>query len=119
MLSLLAQAAPAAEASGPAGLLSGPLPLIAVMFAIFYFMIIRPQQKQQKQLQGFLGGLQKGDEVVTTAGIIGKIAAINEQFITLEVANNVKVRVLKSNIVGPFQPKPAEAEKPADEAAKK
>ncbi len=121
MLTLLAQAAqPAQEApQGPMGLLASPLPLIAVMFAIFYFMIIRPQSKQQKSHQSFLTGLQKGDEVLLNGGMIGKIAAISEDKIcTIEIAPNVKVRVLKTQIAGPVQ-QAAEAGKPAEEPAKK
>ncbi len=115
---LLAQAAPAAEPSGPMGLLASPLPLIAVMFAIFYFMIIRPQSKQQKSHQSFLNGLQKGDEVLLNGGLIGKIYAISEDKIaTIEIAPNVRVRVLKAQIAGPTQQ--PEAGKPAEEPAKK
>jgi preprotein translocase subunit YajC len=119
---LIAQAAaPDAGASpgGAAGLLASPLPLILVMFAIFYFMIIRPQSKQQKSHQDFLGKLQKGDEVVTTGGLLGKVAAINDdKVLTLEIANNVKVRVLKAQIAGPVQQQPAADNKPAEEPKK-
>jgi len=119
LVTLLAQAAqpaqPEAAPSGIGGLLASPLPLIAVMFAIFYFMIIRPQQKQRKTHEGFLTGLQKGDEVITNGGILGKVAAVQDSVLTLEVASNVKVRVLKSHIAGPFQPKPEEGAKPAEE----
>jgi preprotein translocase subunit YajC len=120
-LLLIAQAAPAAQdaaPSGPAGLLASPLPLIAVMFAIFYFMIIRPQSKQQKTHQEFLNKLQKGDEVVTTGGLLGKISAItDDKTLTLEIANNVRVRVMKAQIAGPVQ-QPAAESKPAEEAKK-
>ena len=122
MLSLLlAQAAQATSdsPSGVAGLISSPLPLIAVMFAIFYFMIIRPQSKTAKTHQEFLGKLQKGDEVVTTGGIFGRIYTINDdKVLTLEVANNVRIRVLKAQIAGPVQQPSAEI-KPAEDIAKK
>ena len=123
MLSLLfaqaAQAASDAASTGLAGLLSSPLPLILVMFAIFYFMIIRPQSKTAKTHQDYLSKLQKGDEVVTNGGLFGKIANVNdEKILTLEIAPNVKVRVLKSQISGPVQPAAAGG-KPAEEPAKK
>jgi len=117
---LLAQATTDAAPSGIAGLLSSPLPLIVVMFAIFYFMIIRPQSKQAKSQQDFLGKLQKGDEVVTNGGLFGKIANVNdEKTLTLEIAPNVKVRVLKSQIAGPTATAAAADGKPSEEPAKK
>ncbi|HUC08173.1 MAG TPA: preprotein translocase subunit YajC [Solirubrobacterales bacterium] len=118
---ILAQAAaPDAAPTGIAGLLSSPLPLILVMFAIFYFMIIRPQSKQAKTQQDFLSKLQKGDEVVTNGGLFGKIYSVNdEKTLTLEIAPNVKVRVLKSQIAGPTQPAAAADGKPSEEPAKK
>ncbi len=122
MLSLLlaqaAQAAPDAAPSGVAGLLSSPLPLIAVMFAIFYFMIIRPQSKTAKTHQEFLSKLQKGDEVVTNGGLFGKIYAINDdKILTLEIASNVRVRVLKSQVSGPVQQAQTDA-KPLEDVKK-
>src|SRR5207237_4336472 len=118
LLAQAAQNAPPADApgGGAGGLFSSSLPLILVMFAIFYFMIIRFQSKQQKTHQSFLSGLQKGDEVVTNGGLIGKVAAINDdKVLTLEIANNVKVRVMKAQIAGPVAAAPAEAPK-AEEA---
>lgn len=103
---LLAQA----DASSPFGM----LPLIAVFFAIFYFMIIRPQQKQAKQTAAFLAGLQKGDDVVTTGGLIGKITQVAGKIITLEIAPTVKVRVVVTQVTGPFK---AEAEGTPDTKA--
>jgi preprotein translocase subunit YajC len=82
-----------------------PLILISIFFVIFYVMIIRPQQKTAKKLESFLTGLKKGDEVVTTGGLIGRIALVSGEVLTLEVANNVKVRVLKAQVTGPFVPK--------------
>ena len=119
-LLLLAQADPGVS---PLGGPNSMFFLIAIFFAIFYFMIIRPQQKQQKTLELFLGGLKKGDEVVTTGGLIGRIDKVADGILTLEVASNVKVRVLKAQITGPFpavpaspaakEDKPAIAEEPA------
>jgi preprotein translocase subunit YajC len=64
-----------------------PLVFIVVMFAIFYFLLIRPQAKRQKELKAMIGGLNKGDEVVTTGGLVGRITDISDQYLTLEVAS--------------------------------
>lgn len=65
---------------------------------IFYFLMLRPQQKKLKEHQSMLGALKVGDEIVTTGGIIGKIKAVAESFVTLEVGNNTAIKVLKSNV---------------------
>lgn len=123
MLSVLAQAAQAAPDAGSASpfaaLGSSPLPLIAVMFAIFYFMLIRPQQKAQQKTKLFLDGLKKGDEVVTTGGVIGRIDRVADGgVLVIEVANNVKLRVLKAQVAGPFVPQDAPAAAAEGEARK-
>jgi len=71
---------------------------IILMFVIFYFLLIRPQQKQAKKHKEMLDALKRGDQVVTSGGIIGRIFQINEGIITLEVADGVKIRVLRANI---------------------
>jgi preprotein translocase subunit YajC len=63
-----------------------------------YFVMIRPQQKQAKAHRDLLSGLKKGDEVVTQGGVLGKIHLVSEQTVTLEVANGVRIRVLKRSI---------------------
>jgi preprotein translocase subunit YajC len=68
------------------------------MIAIMYFLMIRPQQKQVKEHRALLSGLKKGDSVVTQGGIIGKISEITDREVKLEVAQGVKIRVLKSAI---------------------
>ncbi len=73
--------------------------LMIGMVAIFYFILIRPQAKEHKAQQTLLESLKRGDEVVTKSGLIGKIADISEQIVTLEVAKNTKVRVLK-HVIG-------------------
>lgn len=71
------------------------------MFVIFYFLLIRPQQKQAKEQQALLAALKKGDEVITTGGLVGKIfAVLDERFVMLEIASGVKVRLLKSSVQG-------------------
>lgn len=74
------------------------LPLILIM-VIFYFFMIRPQVKKQKELKKFRESLAKGDKVVTTGGIYGKVAEIKDNYILLQVDENVKLRVDKSAVV--------------------
>ncbi len=74
------------------------LPLVLII-VVFYFFMIRPQMKRQKELQKFRDALQKGDKVVTTGGIYGKIDEIKDNYIFLEVAPNVKLRVDKSVVL--------------------
>jgi preprotein translocase subunit YajC len=76
----------------------GMLLPIVLMFAIIYFLMIRPQQKQAKQLKTMLEALKRGDQVVTNGGLIGRIFQINEGIVTLEVADGVRIRVLKGQI---------------------
>jgi preprotein translocase subunit YajC len=69
-----------------------------IMLAIMYFLMIRPQQKRMKEHQNLISGLKNGDEVVTTAGIIGTIAGMSEKVVTLEVSKNVQLKVLRSQV---------------------
>lgn len=73
------------------------LPLIA-MVVIFYFLLIRPQQRRAKELKKMLDGLQKGDEVVSAGGLAGRIVQLGDHFCTIEVADKVEVRVQRSAI---------------------
>ena len=75
------------------------LPLVAI-FAIFYFMLIRPMQKKQKAHGNFLKELKKGDKVVTNGGLYGSIQAVEDDAVVLKLAENVKVRVAKSAVAG-------------------
>ncbi len=77
--------------------LVGFLPLI-IIFGIFYFLLILPQQKKQKSQQMMLQNLRQGDKVVTIGGIFGKIVSIRGEVITLEIANQVRVEVVRSGI---------------------
>lgn len=86
-----------AAAGGAQSSFTSLIPLV-IMFAIFYFLLIRPQQKKAKEHRALLDSLQKGDRVVTAGGIHGKIAAVEETVVTLEVANGVNIKVNKGHI---------------------
>jgi len=73
-----------------------------VIFAIFYFVMIMPQMKRQKKHKAFLEGLKKGDKVVTTGGMIGTIDAINDKIITLKIADNCKVKIVRDSVTGAY-----------------
>lgn len=77
---------------GGAGGLVGLLPMVAI-FVIFYFLLIRPQQKKAKQHRAMVADLAKGDEVVTNGGVLGKITGTDENFVAVEVSEGVTVRV--------------------------
>ena len=73
------------------------LPLV-FMFAIFYFLLIRPQQKKAKEHKALLESMKKGDNVITAGGVHGKIIAVENDLVTLEIANNVQIKIIKSYI---------------------
>ncbi len=73
--------------------------MMLLMFVVMYFFMIRPQQKKQKELAQFRNSLKKGDKVVTAGGIYGTVSEIKDQFIFMEVDNNVKIRVDKSSVI--------------------
>jgi len=73
------------------------LPMVAIVI-VFYFLLIRPQQKRAKETRAMLDALQKGDEVITAGGIVGKIAKLNEQYATVEIAPNVEISVQRAAI---------------------
>jgi preprotein translocase subunit YajC len=75
--------------------------MMLLMFAVIYFMLIRPQSKKRKEHQTWLDSLQRGDTVITQGGIIGKVTGVADKVVTLEVAHDVRMRVLRSHILGP------------------
>lgn len=75
------------------------MPMFAVVFFIFYFMVIRPQQKKMLDQEQLVKGLKKGDSVVTSSGIFGKVVSHDESSVTLEVSPNVKLKFLASAIL--------------------
>jgi preprotein translocase subunit YajC len=76
--------------------------MLALMFAVMYFFMIRPQKKQQKELQNFRDSLKKGDKVVTIGGIYGTVVEIKDASVLIEVDNSVKIRVSKQALVKDF-----------------
>jgi preprotein translocase subunit YajC len=93
-----AQAAPAAAADSPFGSLGSMLPLV-LMFVVLYFVMIRPQMKRQKEAKALIESLAKGDEVITTGGMLGKISKIGETYLTIEVADKVEIQVQRGAVV--------------------
>ena len=100
MIDLLIPSAMAAEAGAAGG---GPLPLdlfIIVAFAlVFYFIVWRPQSKRAKEHRELVGGLAKGDEIVTNVGLVGKISKVDEQFIVFEAADGVELKLQRSAVL--------------------
>ena len=89
------------EGSSPgAGFLGMLPPLIAMfaIFAIFYFLLIRPQQKKQKERDSMLDSLKEGNNVLTTGGLYGKIKKIKDDVLTLQIADNVRVKISKDSV---------------------
>lgn len=87
--------APAAG-GGDAGLM-GLLPIV-LMFVVLYFLMIRPQMKRAKEVKAMIEALQKGDEVITAGGILGRISKITEAYVTLEIAPNTEISVQKAAV---------------------
>ncbi len=92
----LADGAPA-QAGAQAGI--APFIPLLMIFAVFYFLILRPQTKKQKEQQKFLKEMKRGDMVVTSSGIIGTIRNVSDKFVTLEVDENVTLKILKGQIL--------------------
>jgi len=93
-----------AQDAAPSGdLMGGILPLI-VIFAVFYFMLIRPQMKRAKEHKQLVASLNKGDEVITNGGLLGKITDVSESFVTLELADNLQIK-LQRQAVASVMPK--------------
>jgi preprotein translocase subunit YajC len=100
-------AAPAGPAGGAAGMQS--LIFLLLIIVVFYFFMIRPQVKKQKEATNFRNSLKKGDKVTTTGGIYGKINDVKDRTVTLEIADNVLVKVDKTAVTA----------EPADQAPSK
>ena len=93
MLNLILQANPQAQGSG--------LPMwimLALIFLVMWFFMIRPQRKQQKELEAMRNSLKKGDKIITAGGIYGIVAEVDERTVLMKVDDNVKIRVDKTSI---------------------
>jgi preprotein translocase subunit YajC len=88
-----AQSAPAGDAGG----LMSFIPLI-LMFVVLYFIMIRPQMKRQKEMKAMLEALAAGDEVITVGGILGKVTAVKDQYITVEIVASTEVQMQKNAV---------------------
>jgi preprotein translocase subunit YajC len=97
MIDLAYAMAPPGGQGGDTNALMGFLPMILI-FAVFYFLLIRPQQKKAKDLKVMLDSLKKGDAIITQGGLHGKIVAISDQVLTVEIAPKVQVRVSRSHV---------------------
>ena len=85
------------EAAQGAGGFASFVPLI-LMFAIFYFLLIRPQQKKAKEHRAMVSSLKKGDRIVTSGGIHGRITAVDETVLTVEISDRVRVKINRGNV---------------------
>lgn len=100
MFESVAYAADAVEGAPQVNPLVQFMPII-LMFVIFYFLLIRPQQKKQKELQTMITQLKKGDKVITTGGILGTISSIQDDYVVLTIGcSETKIEILKSAIAG-------------------
>ncbi len=95
----IAHAAGASPLGGGAGGIASFVPLILI-FVVFYFLLIRPQQKKAKEHQQYLANLKKGAKVVTGGGIHGQITGLTDTVVTLEIADNVRIKVNRGSIMG-------------------
>jgi preprotein translocase subunit YajC len=111
----------AAEVFSPAPVASGAeqptfmgslvqmLPMLAICYFIFYFMVMKPQDTRSKKHKGLIESLKRGDSVVTSSGIVGKIAGVEKEYVLLEIARDVKVKVQQQHIVAREEEKAAAA----------
>jgi preprotein translocase subunit YajC len=83
---------------GPLGAGYSQIIILVALVAVFYFLLIRPQQKRMKDQQSMISRLANGDEVVTTGGILGRITEVGDSFITLEISEGVRVKVQKAQV---------------------
>jgi preprotein translocase subunit YajC len=106
-----AQTAGAAQSGSTTGAIVSLLPLVLI-FVVFYFLMIRPQQKRMKALQDAVGAVKKGDTVITAGGLIGKVTKVDETEVEIELGTNVKVRAIKATLA---EVRPLGGAKPAND----
>jgi preprotein translocase subunit YajC len=95
---VLAVAAPAAGGGGIQDLLQNPLLFIGVMVVLMYFLLLRPQQQRQRQHREMIGAIKRGDTVVLSSGVIGKVVRVEDTELGVEIAQNVSIKVIKSMV---------------------
>ncbi len=112
LLAGVAYAMPGSGSGAAGGSSGGALATLApiiIMFVIFYFLLIRPQQKQARKHGDFIRNLKAGDRVVTSSGIHGVVRGLTDTTVTLEIADNVRVKITRSAITGSSQEAAADA----------
>jgi preprotein translocase subunit YajC len=106
---MLAMGSPGQGGGGAAGFLTSMLPIVA-MIAILWFLLIRPQQKEQQKHREMVKNLKKGDEVVTVGGVYGRIMSLDAEKVSMKIAENVKIDVERSKVVRVVTPHVGEVE---------
>jgi preprotein translocase subunit YajC len=106
-LFILLQETTTEGASGAAGILGSPLIMIVLLFAIMYFLMIRPQQKKQKEIQKMRESLKVGDKVVTAGGIYGKIREAGDKTFIIEISEGVRIKIDKASVFASSDDLPA------------
>jgi preprotein translocase subunit YajC len=105
-----------AAAPGSGGFLGTPLVPIILMLAIMWFFLIRPQQKKQKEHRAMISNLKKGDRIITSGGLHGRVTGVSDATLTVEIADKVRVKVNRAHVAGlaqqAAQTPPPEKEKP-------
>jgi preprotein translocase subunit YajC len=99
-----------AAAPGSAGGLASFIPLV-LMFVIFYFLLIRPQQKKTKEHRDMVAGVKKGDRIITSGGIHGQVTAVDDATLTVEISDKVRIKLNRANIAGLVQTQAPPAKK--------
>ena len=86
------------QGEGKGNFLSGPLPMLILLFAVFYFLLIRPQQQRQKKQKAMVASIEKGDKVLTAGGIHGVVTGVKDDILIVKIADNVKVEVNRPSV---------------------
>lgn len=94
------------DPNGAFGSIGQFLPIVLI-FVVFYFLLIRPQQQRQKELRTMLGAIKRGDRIITAGGIIGTVQKVMDKEVDVEIASNVRVMVVRDTITGVVKPVPA------------
>lgn len=102
----MGQSGGAGGAGGLGGFLSTPLIPIILMLAVMWFLLIRPQQKKQKEHRSMMSGLKKGDRIITSGGLYGRVTGVADNILTVEIADKVRVKVSRGHVAGIVQTPP-------------